>query len=94
MYFATWFDFLPKEQLGPDGKYLIVKLPNGSIWTVDGRASNCTMSEDTKHKCWVRHGVPPNITVDKNGLTCAAGAGSILAGGWHGFLRNGELIQC
>lgn len=26
--------------------------------------------------CWVRHGEPPNVTVDKNG---------------HGFLRNGEL---
>ncbi len=29
--------------------------------------------------------------VDKNGLTCAAGAGSIQAGDYHGFLRDGEF---
>jgi hypothetical protein len=23
------------------------------------------------HKCWVRHGEPPNLTVDKAGVTCA-----------------------
>lgn len=44
------------------------------------------------HRCWVRHGTPPDVTVDKNGLTCQAGAGSIQTPGWHGFLRNGELV--
>jgi hypothetical protein len=34
------------------------------------------------------------LTVDKNGDTCAAGAGSILTPAWHGFLRNGELVAC
>jgi hypothetical protein len=40
----------------------------------------------------VRHGEAPNITVDKNGVTCGAGAGSIQCGSYHGFLRNGELV--
>jgi hypothetical protein len=47
--------------------------------------------ESRPHKCWVRHGEPPNLTVDKNGTTCGAGAGSIQAGNYHGFLRNGEF---
>ena len=29
--------------------------------------------------------------VDKNGETCAAGAGSIASAGYHGFLVNGVL---
>jgi hypothetical protein len=44
------------------------------------------------HRCWVRHGVPPNITVDKNGGTCDAGGGSIQTPAWHGFLREGTLV--
>lgn len=74
---------------GADGRSLMVKLPNGHEWCIDSRASNCTMPKDTEHKCWVRHGEPPNITVDKNGKTCAAGAGSIQSGDYHGFLRGG-----
>jgi hypothetical protein len=76
-----------------DGLHLVVRLPNGHVWNIDHRASNCTMKLDYEHRCWIRHGEPPNITVDKNGLTCQAGAGSILAGDWHGFLRNGELVE-
>jgi hypothetical protein len=75
----------------PDGRNLCVTLPNGNDWCIDHRASNCTMPDDTEHHCWVRHGEPPDVTVDKNGLTCAAGAGSILSGSYHGFLQNGEL---
>lgn len=40
-------------------------------------------------------GNPPIITVNKNGLTCKAGAGSIYhksGSGWHGFLRNGVFV--
>jgi hypothetical protein len=71
----------------------MVRCPNGSDWHVDGRASNCTMPTDKVHKCWVRHGDPraSNLTVDKNGFTCAAGAGSIQAGDYHGFLQAGVL---
>lgn len=46
------------------------------------------------HYCWVRHGDPRtgSVHVDKNGDTCAAGAGSIQSSRWHGFLHNGELV--
>jgi len=74
---------------GPDGRCLVVKCPNGSEWIIDSRASNCTMPKDNEHRCWVRHGEPPLITVDKNGKTCQAGGGSIQAGDYHGFLRGG-----
>jgi len=75
---------------GEDGHCLMVKTPGGD-WIIDSRASNCTMKEDNIHRCWVRHGTPPNVTVSKNGNTCRAGAGSILVGSYHGFLRNGYL---
>lgn len=45
------------------------------------------------HKCWVRHGTPPRVTVDKDGLTCGAGAGSIAVPGYHGHLQNGYLTD-
>jgi hypothetical protein len=75
---------------GPDGRILIVQTPGGG-WIIDSRASNCTMPQDNEHRCWVRHGTAPEITVDKSGNTCGAGAGSIQAGNYHGFLRNGYL---
>ena len=88
MWFADW---MSEDWHGPDGHCLVAVCPNGSEWMIDGRASNCTMPQDRGHRCWVRHGVPPNVTVDKNGKTCAAGAGSIAVPGYHGFLRNGEF---
>ena len=74
-----------------DNMFLAVICPDGQQWLIDSRASNCTMKEDNIHKCWCRHGVPPNITVDKNGNTCQAGGGSIQTGKYHGFLQNGEF---
>jgi hypothetical protein len=66
-----------------------VKCPGGRDWIIDGRARNCSMPEDDTHRCWIRHGEPPAITVGKaGGFTCAAG-GSIRAGRYHGFLVNG-----
>jgi hypothetical protein len=91
MWFADWLSDCD-EYRGPDGHTLVVRLPGGHDWVVDGRANNCTMPGDNKHKCWVRHGAAPKITVDKNGHTCSAGAGSILVPGYHGFLRNGQLV--
>lgn len=76
------------------GPHLICTLPNGNEWNIDSRASNCSLPEDRLHRCWVRHGEVPNIHVDKEGLTCTAGAGSILSGDFHGFLHNGELTNC
>lgn len=74
--------------------HVIVRCPNGAgtrDWDIDSRASNCALPSDTTHRCWVRHGRPPNLTVDKNGPTCSAGAGSIALPNWHGFLRGGML---
>jgi len=64
-------------------------------WRIDSRANNCTMPEDSEHRCWIRHGDDGGIIhVDKNGHTCAAGAGSIDVPGFHGFLNNGVLRDC
>lgn len=100
MWFATWYD---RRDPGGQLRYgwdfdnqldppLIVATPDGD-WNVDARASNCTMPMDRLHRCWVRHGAPPEITVDKAGLTCAAGGGSIQKDKYHGFLRNGYLTD-
>jgi hypothetical protein len=85
--------FYGKYWQGEDGMSLMVKTPGGE-WCVDGHASNCTKPDDEVHKCWCRHGIPPEITVDKVGNTCNAGAGSIAQKTYHGFLRNGYLEQC
>ena len=85
---AFWY---PNERRGPDGLYLLAKCPGGGIWSIDGRASNCGLPQDHEHRCWVRHGSPKDgtIHVDKNGLTCQAGGGSIQTHNWHGFLTRG-----
>lgn len=95
MWFADWYpDDWCNPQLG-SGKALVVHTPGGH-WLVDQQASNCTMPDDVnqeKHHCWIIQGEVPNITVDKNGVTCGAGAGSIQQAKWHGFLRNGYLVE-
>lgn len=82
------------HMIGPDGRAIECKTPGGDWW-IDNRASNCTMPDDRVHRCWVRHGRPEDGTlhVDKNGHTCAAGAGSIALPKWHGFLHNGVLSE-
>lgn len=72
-----------------DGRHLHAVLPNGRHWDIDSRARNCGSPDDGEHRCWVRHGEPPNVHVDKAGLTCSAGAGSIAVDGYHGFLHHG-----
>lgn len=97
------FDYMdpkcPHESFGDgykdravNGQFLVCVLPGGHHWHIDGRAGNCTMPDDDEHRCWVRHGEPPKLTVDKDGNTCAAGAGSIAIPGWHGFMRDGTLV--
>jgi hypothetical protein len=73
-----------------DGMHLYGVLPTGFDWDIDGRASNCTLPNDRQHRCWVRTGSPEagTLHVDKNGHTCAAGAGSIMTKEWHGFLHH------
>lgn len=74
-----------------EGQHLHAVLPTGQHWDIDSRASNCGSPTDTEHRCWIRHGEPPAVHVDKNGRTCNAGAGSIAVKGWHGFLHNGRF---
>lgn len=78
---------------GPDGKSFIVKCIGGSTWRVDSRCDNCDKISDNEHRCWIRHGDPRQcrVHVDKDGLTCGAGGGSIQTCNWHGFLTNGVL---
>jgi len=77
-----------------EGPHLMVICPNGAEWDVDGRANNCGLPDDTTHRCWVRVGDPQHpetLHVSKDGESCAAGAGSIQAGDYHGFLSRGVL---
>ncbi len=90
MWDAEW-----RLEKGPDGRSLMVRLPDGHDWCVDGRASNCTLPNDDEHRCWLRTGEPPRITVGKvapGQRSCSAGAGSIATPNWHGFLRDGRLV--
>lgn len=77
-----------------DGAPLNVILPNRHHWCIDSRAGNCDRMGDYEHHCWVREGEPPDVTAGKSGNTCGAGAGSILSGDYHGFLRGGYLEEC
>lgn len=89
---ATWDAWWMPFSRGSDGICLMVRCPDGHDWMVDGEASNCTRKGE-QHQCWIRHGDPrqANVTVDKSGNTCNAGAGSIATSGYHGFLVNGVL---
>jgi hypothetical protein len=86
-YDAWWY-----HRKGPDGISLAVVLPNQNVWLVDSEANNCTRKGES-HYCWIRKGDPKagTVTVGKDGNTCAAGAGSIQSGEYHGFLQNGVL---
>jgi hypothetical protein len=75
-----------------DGRHLHAVLPNGHMWDIDSRANNCTLKEERTHRCWTKEGDPAvHLTVGKTGPTCAAGAGSIRHGDYHGFL-DGHVI--
>lgn len=87
-------DAVGNDRVGADGLSVVCVCPGNQWWYIDSRASNCTMKDDYEHRCWVRHGTKGGtIHVDKAGLTCAAGAGSIQIGDWHGFLHNGILSE-
>lgn len=99
VFFSTWEHENGRREGWCDwenceGPHLHAILPNGREWNVDARASNCALKDDRLHRCWVRHGSPEDgtIHVDKGGRTCSAGAGSIDAGGWHGYLDHGAFV--
>jgi hypothetical protein len=96
LFWADWFENDGRCHYGwtnCGGRHLMAVCPNGHQWDIDARASNCGLPDDTEHRCWVRHGEPPNVTVDKDGRTCVAGAGSIVAGDYHGFLHGGRFTD-
>lgn len=79
---ALWYanDKWPFYYPNPqDGKVLACKTPGG-VWIIDGRANNGPKDAAG----WSRTGEPPNVTVTP----------SIQAGWYHGWLRNGELVEC
>ena len=81
--------------IGYDGLCIVVVLPNLIHFITDERSSNCGSPNDNEHRCWCRHGsMGEDITLDKVGNTCIGGAGSIIAGNWHGFLKAGYLESC
>lgn len=105
MYDAHWMGDWAR---GPDGIALTVVTPGGVWMVDheasnctrpqqqpagDAEHPNATRFVRSHH-CWIRHGDPRtgNIHVDKNGDTCAAGGGSIIIGGWHGFLHDSHLV--
>lgn len=94
---ALWYaDDCPERWTGPDGRTLVAKTPGGHEWIIDSVASNCDLPDDETHRCWMRHGSPPDITVDKEpeppfDHTCSPGAGSIQVGSYHGFLTGGRF---
>lgn len=93
MWYAPWMDGVWRHQLAHT---LMVRLPGGVDWMPDMAAQNCGRRDDPRqeqHHCWVVKGVPPDITVGKDGPTCSAGAGSIAVPGYHGFLRGGWLTE-
>jgi hypothetical protein len=76
--------------------HLFVVCPGNPVylWGIDD-PSGCSRMLDLSHRCWVRHGEPPSITVEKG--MCPDGAGSISThrrgdpARYHGFLYRGVL---
>lgn len=87
MWWAPWMaghfaGRIHREQRG-NGPHLIVKTPGGD-WDIDAPASN---GDDG----WSREGEPPHITARPSiGIPTLKGGGY----GYHGFLTNGELVEC
>jgi hypothetical protein len=78
------------QHINPQGQFIGYCDSNKTQWQQDPY-----YQDSRPHKCWVRHGDPKTGTVhvDKNGVTCGAGAGSIASGSYHGFLHNGFLTD-
>ena len=80
---ADWLETMYK---GDDGICLVVKMPanaDGSgkaDWVIDGESSN-------GGRPWKRTGTPPNVTVTPSIFMFPN------AGGFHGWLRNGEITS-
>lgn len=80
MWFAPWYESHIK---GPDGRCLVVKTPGGE-WIVDSIASNSKTP-------WTRSGVPPRVTAAPS---IGIGVGPNGGYKYHGWLRDGRLVEC
>jgi len=84
---AMWDAWWLPEGWTVDGISLVVQLPDGTGWTVDGPVANHDGPHDTRtgHRCWTRTGdpraVPPTVSATP----------SIVTPGYHGFLTDGVL---
>lgn len=78
MWDSWWNQNDDHYRMGEDGMILEVKLPNGTIWTIDGPATPNGKIEPCP---WSRTGQVPLVTVHP----------SINTPTWHGWLRNGIL---
>lgn len=78
----TTLDEAPPGAIWFFDEYLMVATPGGH-WNVDMKSRN--------GGGWTRHGTPPNVTVSPSILI-----GKNAAGDWeyHGWLRDGKLIEC
>lgn len=66
---------------GPDGHCLVVVTPAGP-WIIDGPSMN---NDGSKGNPWTRTGEIPKVT---------ASPSIHFPGKYHGFLRNGALVDC
>lgn len=87
------FDPFTKQLLfGKDKRALRVVAPNGKIWSIDGRAPDCSMRHDVKHKCWHRTGSPDRNTLSVEiGGPCRNGDPTFVVGDFWGTLIHGKL---
>jgi hypothetical protein len=70
-----------EPELDEDGRECwAVVLPNGRVWRTTDPAS------DPPHPLWDVSGEPPAITVHPSINDTSPGDG------WHGWIRNGELV--
>jgi hypothetical protein len=84
MWLADWY---PEKHRGPDGLSLIVNTPGGH-WMVDQKAPDGSG--------WTRTGTPPNVTANPSILfhPHRYEGDPEPHGGYHGWLRDGRLVEC
>ncbi len=75
---ASWW-----PDKGADGKAWSVRLPDGTDWMTENTATNCRCPKTPGHRCWSRSGTAPLLTVNP----------SIQTPRWHGWLRDGRLVE-
>lgn len=81
MWRATWLEDYP-GCVGPDGQCLVLRTPGGD-WHIDGQGPHTNK--------WSRTGIAPKITASPS-ILC----GKTPDGQWvyHGWLRDGFLVEC